>query len=115
MIKISSLILLLSVGLCAASIALRNPNHWNVFNNRELSGQFLGQFDFGLTQPQEDQYLTAMAQSVADSEGNRNAVAQNYPRQNSDNTLVFGTILKGDTTWQQLLTEDVNGINSLLS
>jgi hypothetical protein len=117
MIKISTVLLLLSISFCLAKVPLRDPQHWDNWNNIDLLNRYMGGFKFGANQLTRDDYLVKLAQTIAETEsaeGPMRRLWQTYPR-TSDNVLAFGITLKGDTTYKQILTEDYNGIlmNSL--
>ena len=106
MIKISTIVLLLSISFCSARIGLRDPGHWKAWNNIDLLNKYMGGFSFGGSNKlQSDSYLNTLAQAVAETEENPNSFINKYPR-NGENVLVYGITLKGDTTYKQILTED---------
>ncbi len=46
MIKISTIVLLLSISFCSARIGLRDPGHWKAWNNIDLLNKYMGGFNF---------------------------------------------------------------------
>lgn len=110
MIKISTILLFLSIGICSARVQLRDPAHWNNWNNIDLLNAYMGGFKFGSGQVSGDNYLNKLAQTVAETEESQiRQVISTFPK-TSDNLIVFGFTFKGDTTYKQILTEDFNGI-----
>ena len=47
MIKISTIILFLSISFCLAKVPLRDPEHWDNWNNIDLLNKYMGGFKFG--------------------------------------------------------------------
>jgi hypothetical protein len=108
MIKISTIVLLLSISFCSARIGLRDPGYWKAWNNIDLLNQYMGGFNLGGSNKlRSDPFLNTLAQSVAETEENPNEFIRNY-KSNGENVLVHGIKLKGDTTYKQILTEDFN-------
>jgi len=106
MIKISTILLLVSISFCSAKIGLRDPGHWKAWNNIDLLNKYMGGFNFGGSNKlQSDSYLNTLAQAVAETNEHPNEFINKYPR-NGENVLVYGITLKGDTTYKQILTED---------
>ena len=108
MIKISTIVLLLSISFCSAKVGLRDPGHWKAWNNIDLLNQYMGGFNLGgSNRLRSDTYLSTLAQAVAESNMDPNDFIHTYPS-NGENVLVHGIKLKGDTTYKQILTEDFN-------
>jgi hypothetical protein len=102
----------LSISICSARVQLRDPAYWSNWNNIDLLNKYMSGFNFGSNQLQTDEYLTKLAQTIAETEsaeGPMRRLWQTYPR-TSDNVLAFGITLRGNTTYKQILTEDYNGI-----
>jgi len=113
MIKISTVLLLLSISFCAAKVPLRDPEHWDNWNNIDLLNKYMGGFNFGASQVQKDDYLTKLAQTIAETEsaeGPMRRLWATYPKSSDNIVVAFGVTLRGDTTYKQILTEDYNGI-----
>ena len=114
MIKISTIILFLSISFCLAKVPLRDPEHWDNWNNIDLLNKYMGGFKFGgSNQLVKDDYLAKLAQTVAETEsaeGPMRRLWATYPKSSDNIVLAFGITLKGDTTYKQILTEDYNGI-----
>ena len=110
MLKIA--LLLISIVLSISSkVPLRDPQHWTQYNSGhafDLLNEWMGGFNFGLNQLKQDDYLTGLAQAVADLDGNQHAFINSYQRDSDLNVLVFGIKLNGKTTYKQILTEDFN-------
>ena len=106
MIKISTIVLLLSISFCSARVALRDPGHWKAWNNIDLLNQYMGGFKFGGDrQLVSDSYLNTLAQAVAETDQHPNEFINKYPR-NGENDLVYGFTLKGDITYKEILSQD---------
>ena len=108
MIKISIILLFLSLSLCLAKISLRDPEHCNNWNNIDLLNRYMGGFKFGGANQHliNDDYLTKLAQALADTEPSDSAVKQiwqTYPKSSDNIFIAFGITLKGDTTYKQRL------------
>ena len=113
MFKVIALIFL--VGLCSARVPLRDPEHWDSWNNLDLLNRYMGGFNFGKNQLKSDSYLNELAQTVAEQDGNKNSFLRNYTKQNNgDNYVLFGITLRGNTTYEQILTQDYNCMISIL-
>ena len=109
MLKIT--LLLISVGLCLTKVPLRDPQHWTQYNSGhafDLLNEWMGGFNFGVEQLKQDDYLTQLAQSVADMDGNPHSFINSYPKDSDLNVLVFGLKLNGSTSYKQILTENFN-------
>lgn len=66
----------------------------------------MGGFNFGGSNKlQSDAYLNTLAQTVDETDGNRNDFIGKYPG-NGENVLVYGITLKGSTTYKEILSED---------
>jgi len=68
----------------------------------------MGGFNFGVDQLKQDDYLTQLAQSVAELNGDQHGFINSYNKDTNLNVLVFGIKLNGKTTYKQILTEDFN-------
>jgi len=110
MLKLTVLLAVLCIGISSTKIPLRDPEHWNSWNNFDLLNKYMGGFDFGIKQLQSDSYLNELAQAAAECEGDKNDFIRDYPVQTTDNLLVFGLKLKGDTTYKQIFQEDFNSV-----
>jgi len=102
---------LISFGLCLTTIPLRDPQHWTQYNSGnafDLLNEWMGGFNFGVDQLKQDDYLTQLAQSVAELNGDQHGFINSYNKDTNLNVLVFGIKLNGKTTYKQILTEDFN-------
>lgn len=109
---IKAFLLLISFGFSFLSrVPLRDPQHWTQYNSGhafDLLNEWMGGFNFGINQLQQDNYLTELAQTVADLDDNQHSFLNAYKKEEDLNVLVFGIKLNGKTTYKQILTEDFN-------
>lgn len=107
---------LIGFGLSFLSkVPLRDPQHWTQYNSGhafDLLNEWMSGFNFGVNQLQQDNYLTELAQSIADLDDNQHSFINAHKTEQDLNVLVFGIKLSGKTTYKQILTEDFN-CNSL--
>ncbi|CAF0726704.1 unnamed protein product [Brachionus calyciflorus] len=111
MLKI--VLLLISFGLCLTKVPLRDPQYWTQYNSGhafDLLNEWMGGFNFGVDQLKQDDYLTQLAQSVADMDGNPHNFINSYTKDSDLNVLVFGIKLNGSTSYKQILTENFDSV-----
>ncbi|CAF1105793.1 unnamed protein product, partial [Brachionus calyciflorus] len=111
MLKI--ILLLISIGLSSTKVPLRDPQHWTQYNSGHvfnLLNEWMGGFNFGRNQLKQDHYLTKLAQSVADLDGNPHNFINSYARDSNLNVLVFGIKLNGSTNYKNILTENFDSV-----
>jgi len=104
---------LISIGLSFAKIPLRDPQHWTQYNSGNafaLLNEWMGGFNFVTDQLNQDNYLTELAQAVADLDGNQQSFINSYKKESDLNVLIFGIKLNGSTTYKQILKEDFNSV-----
>ncbi|RNA23308.1 hypothetical protein BpHYR1_001166 [Brachionus plicatilis] len=107
---LKTLLVVFSLGFCWAKVPLRDPEHWFVGHSFDLLNEYMGGFNFGVDQLQNDDYLTELAQAVADLDGNPHNFINSYAKPDGLNVLVFGIKLNGSTNYHDILTDNFNSV-----